>query len=165
MWGKSLKGDGGVHRKPSYQSQNSKSSGAPEPQSDVLDPNEEERAQRHRVIAAIRASVESNTQIRLPAYDKDFSRPSVSALASVGVEPNPFGAQVGPYRYQFEGEEDLLHLIVTRQDGSQILAEEGQQVAKFLLPTLPAGLIWIRPGEFSQHFYCGHDDLVKHVTE
>ena len=133
--------------------------------SPVLEPTDEERAQRLRVIAAIRASVESNTQIRLPAYDKDFSRPAVSALASVGVEPNPFGGQVRPYRYQFEGEEDLLHLIVTHQDGSQISAEEGQQVARFLLPTLPAGLIWIRPGEFSQHFYCGHDDLLKHVVE
>ena len=131
----------------------------------MVDAKEEERAQRWRVLAAIRTSVESNTQIRLPAYDKDFSRPAISALASVGVEPNPFGGQVGPYRYQFEGEEDLLHLIVTRQDGSPLSAEEGQSVARFLLPTLPAGLIWIRPGEFSQHFYCGHDDLLKHVVD
>ena len=131
----------------------------------MLEPNEEELGQRQRVIAAIRTSVESNTQIRLPAYDKDFSRPAISALASVGVEPNPFGATVGLYRYQFEGEEDLLHVIVTRQDGTTISAEEGQSVAKFLLPTLPAGLIWIKPGEVSQHFYCGHDDLMKHVLK
>ncbi len=130
----------------------------------MLEANEEERAQRNRVLTAVRTSVESNIRIRLPAYDKDFSRPAVSALASVGVEPNPFGGTIGTYRYQFEGEEDLLHLIVTRQDGSQISAEEGQSVAKFLLPTMPVGLIWIRPGEFSQHFYCGHDDLLKHVV-
>jgi hypothetical protein len=134
-------------------------------QSAVLEPNEEERDQRQRVIASIRTSIESDTQIRLPDYDKTYSRPAVSALASVGVEPNPYGGQVGPFRYQFEGEEDLLHLIVTRQDGSEIAPEEGQGVARFLLPTLPAALIWIRPGEYSQHFYCGHDNLLAHVPE
>lgn len=130
----------------------------------VLIVTDDEQERRRQVVAALKEAVANGDQIRLPGYDRVFSKPAISALASVGVEPNAFGGVVGPFRYQFEGEEDLLHLIVTREDGSSISAEEGQQVAIFLLQGIPAGLIWIRPGELSQHFYFGHDDLVTHVT-
>jgi hypothetical protein len=67
---------------------------------------------------------------------------------------------VGDFRYQFEGEEDLLHLFVTRLDGSPIDSADGLAVAQFLMPTVPPALVWHKPGEFSQHFYVGHDDLL-----
>ena len=111
----------------------------------------EEIKQRDEVIAAIVVAVDCNQTIRLPA----FTREPATAV------PNPYGGTVGPYAYQFEGEDDLLHLSITRQDGAALTAEEGQEVAAFLMPGMPPGLVWIRPGEFSQHFYCGHDDLVK----
>lgn len=69
------------------------------------------------------------------------------------------------YRYQFEGEEDLLHLIVTRIDSGKITPAEGQQVVSFLLPNLPTALLWLKPGEYTQHFYCGHDELLRSFYE
>lgn len=106
-----------------------------------------EQETRQSVIRALHGAVAAGVTIKLPA----------------GGEGGPFSGTVGPYRYQFEGEEDLLHLIVTRIDGCPLSAEEGQNVVAFLLPGMPPGLVWIRPGEFSQHFFCGHDDLVAHV--
>jgi hypothetical protein len=100
--------------------------------------------------------------IKLPPFDPAIDRPSDRfALLSVGLEDNIFGGTVGPFRYQFEGEEDLLHLIVTRLDSEALSPSEGQAVASFLMPGVSPALIWLRPGEFSQHFYVGHDELVK----
>ena len=107
-----------------------------------------ELERRKSVVEAIFSAVKSNTRILLPqSRDSD----------------NPFAGSVGSYSYVFEGEDDLLHLAVTNIEGSALTAEEGQAVAAFLLDGLPPGLIWIRPGEFSQHFYCGHDDVLEHV--
>jgi hypothetical protein len=60
-----------------------------------------------------------------------------------------------------EGEEDLLHLIVVRQDGKELTPAEGQAVAGFVWPGVPSALIWLKPGVLSQHFYVGHDELVS----
>jgi hypothetical protein len=30
---------------------------------------------------------------------------------------------------------------------------------------VPSALVWLKPGEFSQHFYVGHDELLVHLTE
>ena len=123
--------------------------------------SDDEAAKRSEVMQAVLRHVRENTPIKLPDFDPLVSRPGVSALVSVGLEPNPFGGRAGEYRYQFEGEEDLLHLIVTRQDGEPLAAEEAQQVAAFVLEGLPPSLIWLRPGELSHHFYFGHDELLK----
>ena len=129
-----------------------------------MQPTSNEFAQRAAVLAAIREFVAANSTIKLPAFDRDRSAPSIhAALTSVGIEPNPFGGSVGEFRYQFEGEEDLLHLIVTRLNGERLTAEEGQEVASYVLHHMPPGLVWIRPGDYSQHFYMGHDDLVAHL--
>ena len=119
----------------------------------MLEPTAEEIIRRDEVLAAIVVAVDCNQTIRLPAFSH----------ASMPIAPNPYGGAVGRYRYQFEGEDDLLHLSVTCDDSSALSAEEGQVVAALLMPGMPPGLIWIRPGEFSQHFYCGHDDLVRLV--
>jgi len=113
---------------------------------------ESEIAHRKQVIAAIVVAVDCNQTIRLPR------------LSSDPQPPNQYEGTVGDYHYQFEGEDDLLHLAVTRTDQKEISAEEGQAVAAFLLDGIPPGLVWIRPGEFSQHFYCGHDDLVANIA-
>jgi hypothetical protein len=126
-----------------------------------LDPTRQEAARRREVLAQILEHVRSGRTIKLPAYDPELSRPSETyALQWMGIEPNPFGGLVGPYRYQFEGEDDLLHLMVTRSDGSPISVAEAQQVAGFLLDGVPAALVWLRAGELSHHFYCGHDELL-----
>lgn len=104
--------------------------------------------------------------MRLPDFDKALSVPEERfALLEIGAEPNDFTGIAGLYRYQFEGEEDLLHLIVTRTDGQVLSAEEGQEVAGFVLEGVPPALIWLRPGTYSQHFYFGHDHLVEIQTD
>ncbi len=108
--------------------------------------------------------VREGKTIKLPKFDPQLSRASEKfALITVGPESDEFSGQVGPYRYQFEGEEDLLHLIVTRVDEGEISAREGQSIAGFVLRGVPPSLIWLRPGEYSQHFYFGHDELLKHL--
>lgn len=109
--------------------------------------------------------VRSGTVVKLPPFDPMLSRPSDHfALTSVGLEPNPYSGTVDHYRYQFEGEEDLLHLIVTHVDGLPIRPETGQAVAGFVLEGVPTAMIWLRPGEYSQHFYFGHDELLVHLV-
>ena len=129
-----------------------------------VSPSSEEIARRFDVMSTIIACVREDRTIKLPAFDPTLSRPSDRfALLSVGLEANEFSGNVGDFRYQFEGEEDLLHLIVTRQDSQPLSVEEGQAVAGFLLEGVPQALIWLRPGEYSQHFYLGHDDLIGNL--
>lgn len=126
----------------------------------MFQPTDEERARRDFVLERVLEFVRSGQTIKLPPFDPLVSRGAESALVSVGIEPNDFGGTAGPYRYQFEGEEDLLHLIVTRLDGSHLTPEEAQGVAGFVLEGVPPALIWLKPGQLSQHFYLGHDDLL-----
>lgn len=122
----------------------------------------QERQAADTVLAAILEHIRRDKTIKLPAFDASRSKaaPDV-ALQSVGIEPNAFGGTVGPFRYQFEGEEDLLHLIVTRSDSAELRPEDGQSVAAFLLPRVPPAVIWLKPGRYSQHFYVGHDELLR----
>ncbi len=128
----------------------------------VPSPTHVEIARRDQVLQSVLAYVREDRRIFLPPFDPNLSRPSDQfALQSVGLEPNEFGGTVGEFRYQFEGEEDLLHLIVTRTNGSSLTPMEAQEVAAFLLPELPSSLMWLKPGEFTQHFYFGHDELLS----
>ena len=124
-------------------------------------PSADELKRRDEVMQAIRSCIRQDTTIKLPDFDAKVSRPGISALVSVGLEPNPYCGECGDYRYQFEGEEDLLHLIVTRCDGEPLTPEEGQTVAGFVLEGVPPGLVWFRPGDRSQHFFVGHDELLR----
>lgn len=124
-----------------------------------------EIAQRDAVVAAVLEAIRGDVRIALPAFQPEFSVPSERALLTVGLEPNPYGGTVGSFRYQFEGEDDLLHVFVVRTDGSPLTVAEGQGVLEFLLPDLPAALCWVKPGEFSQHFYFGHEELTRACPE
>lgn len=129
-----------------------------------VEPTGLERERRVQVMSTILDDVRAGRAVKLPAFSPELSRPSDEfALQSIGLEPNAYSGTIGPYRYQFEGEEDLLHLIVTRADGASLAAEEGQAVASFVLEGLPPALIWLRPGQRSQHFYFGHDELLVHL--
>ena len=127
----------------------------------AFSPDESEQQRRRSVLSQILEHVREDRRIFLPPFDSKLSRPSDQfALQSVGLEPNEFGGTVGEFRYQFEGEEDLLHLVVTRVNGEPLTPVEGQQVASFLLQGLPESLVWLKPGEYTQHFYFGHDELL-----
>ena len=127
----------------------------------MLEPTTDEIERRDAVLGAILTHVREDKAIHLPDFDPSTSIAADSALLTVGAEPNDFCGTAGPFRFQFEGEEDLLHLIVTRIDGGAISPEEGQAVCGFALPGVPHGLVWFRPGEMSQHFYVGHDVLLE----
>ena len=71
-----------------------------------------------------------------------------------------FAGEVAEYTYSFEGEDDLLHVAISRKDRQPLAVEEAQEVMHFLLPNIAPGLIWIKPGTKEQHFYLGHDELL-----
>ena len=127
----------------------------------MLIPTPAESARRDFVVGGLIQHTVDGTTIKLPPFDRNRSEGAAFAMQTVGIEPNNFGGTVGDYRYQFEGEEDLLHLIVVRLDREKLSPEEGQAVGSFLLPHVPKAFIWLRPGEFSQHFYFGHDVLLE----
>lgn len=130
-----------------------------------LEATPEEQARRDEVMTRILDRIATNTRIKLPEFNPELDRPSDQyALQSVGIEPNEFSGTIGRFRYQFEGEEDLLHLIIAGRDELPVFAEEGQVVAGFVLNGVPPALIWLRPGEFTQHFYVGHDELVSKLV-
>lgn len=125
----------------------------------------DEEARRIEVLQAILDATAENKTIKLPDFDPKLSQPSRSvASVTVGLEPNPYGGTVGDLRYQFEGEEDLLHVIITRLDEQPIAVEAARELAAFLFRGVPPALVWLKPGEFSQHFYLGHDDLARYVS-
>ncbi|HRJ27196.1 MAG TPA: hypothetical protein PLO61_06780 [Fimbriimonadaceae bacterium] len=126
-----------------------------------MEPTQSEKDQRNRVMAGVLRAIEANQTIRLPDFDPKIDRASDEfAMLTVGLEPNEFGGRLGDFRYQFEGEEDLLHLMVVRQDLSGLEPSEARSVAAFLLEGVPPALVWYRPGTKSHHFYLGHDDLL-----
>jgi hypothetical protein len=117
-----------------------------------LDATADQLANASSVMAAVRDCIRNNEKIFLPARAN-----SNQALEFV---PNPFGGVLGEYRYQIEGEDDLLHLIVVRVDAQPLSPEEGRTVAAILFEGTSNALVWLKPGTFSQHFYVGHDDLL-----
>lgn len=123
-------------------------------------PTESEQRRRDEVAQRLLRFIDEGKRVALPDFDVSVARPDDRfALVNVGLEPNDFTGTLGRFRYQFEGEEDLLHMIVTADEG-EVSTREGQAVASFVLKGVPPALIWMKPGEVSQHFYVGHDDLV-----
>jgi len=131
----------------------------------MLSPSPDERSALTIVLSSILEAVGESRAVLLPRPVSFETEPSVTALHRAGSDPNPYGATVGEFRYQFEGEDDLLHLFVVRQDGLELSPEEGQSVAGWVLEKVPPGLVWFKPGRFTQHFYLGHDDLVAALSD
>src|ERR1022692_4090127 len=99
---------------------------------DGMNPTPNEQKRRDEVMRRILEFVRENRTIKLPPFDPTLSRPSDRfALLSIGLEENEFSGSLGDWKYQFEGEEDLLHLIVTHKDGLPLNTEDGRQVAGF----------------------------------
>ncbi|MCS7310251.1 MAG: hypothetical protein NZ741_08535 [Armatimonadetes bacterium] len=74
-----------------------------------------------------------------------------------------YGATLGEYRVQFEGEDDLLHLSITRVDGGRMTHDEAQQLADLFFHAVPKGLIQCLPAEHSVHYYIAHDLFVDYL--
>jgi hypothetical protein len=130
-----------------------------------ISPTPEEQKRRDEVMGRILECIRNDERIKLPVFNPSLDRPTDQfALLSIGLEPNDFSGSLGPYRYQFEGEEDLLHLIVTEASQGPLTTHDSQSVAAFVLKGMPSALIWLRPGEYSTHFYFGHDELLKNVV-
>src|SRR6185312_13962193 len=111
-----------------------------------LEPTPEEVLRRDLILDEVLRCIRDGRLIRLPDFDPALARPSDRfALINIGMEPNLFGGSVGCYRFQFEGEEDLLHVIVTREAGDSISVAEAQAVAGFVLKDLSPALIWLKP--------------------
>lgn len=127
----------------------------------MLQPTPSEIDRRDEVVRAVLAAIQSGERILLPAFDSASSTGADFALHTIASERGRFGGGVGAFLYQIEGEEDLLHVIVVREDGGGLSPEEGQAVMGFLFPDLPSSLVWLKPGERSQHFYFGHDELLR----
>lgn len=127
-----------------------------------LTPSQAEIAQRDQVREKLITDIKTGTTIKLPDFDSTLGLAAARfALQNVGAEPNPYGGTVGEFRYQFEGEEDLLHMFVTRIDERELSVDEARKVVVFVLPELPPAMIWLKPGTFSQHFYFGHDHWLE----
>jgi len=76
-----------------------------------------------------------------------------------------YGAILGDFRVQFEGEDDLLHLAITRVDGGRVSHEDAQHIADLFFHAVPKGLIYSRPAEYSVHYYVAHDLLLRYLIE
>lgn len=74
-----------------------------------------------------------------------------------------YSAILGDFRVQFEGEDDLLHLSVTRLDGGRVSHEEAQRIADLFFHAVPKGLVYSRPAEYSVHYYLAHDVLIEYL--
>lgn len=128
-------------------------------------PTPEESTRRSEIIGHLLRLIEQNQTVKLPDFDPE--RPAATPefpFATVGSEANPLGGTVGDFRYQFEGEEDLLHLVVMRNDQQALSPAEGVSVGEFVLAGVPKGLIRFRPGTVSQHFFLGHENLQEHIV-
>ena len=109
----------------------------------TLAPTPEEQSARDTLVAKLKTWIRENRRV---------------ALGPRGE--SPFEGILGVYRYAFEGEDDLLHLWVWREGDPTLAVEEAQAVVAFVIPEVDPGVIWLKPGKQSHHFYFGHDELL-----
>ncbi len=122
-------------------------------------PTTEEDASREAILHRILDFIQRGERIVLPEWDRSPQSLSDYALLNVGLEPNDFGSFVGEWRYQFEGEDDLLHLMICRRDQGAMPGSEARGIVDWLLKGVPTGLYWVKHATHSHHFYVGHDIL------
>lgn len=122
-------------------------------------PTPDEESAREAILCRILDFIDRGERILLPEWDRSPQALSDYALLNVGLEPNDFGSCVGEWRYQFEGEDDLLHLMVCRKDQQPMPGSEAREIVDWLLKGVPTGLYWVKHATHSHHFYVGHDVL------
>jgi hypothetical protein len=130
--------------------------------SEVISPDADALAQRGRIWMAVVEAIRGGARITLPEFDPETAKPSEVAMLTLPA--NAYRGAVGGFVYQLEGEDDLLHLAVSREDGLELAPEQGQAVAGFVFEGVPASLVWLKPGRLSQHFYVGHEELLAALT-
>jgi hypothetical protein len=123
-------------------------------------PTQEELRRRDQIMERVRDAIRCDERIKLPAFDGHVKN-GASDFAIQAIVENEFSGSFGALQYQLEGEDDLLHLIVVHGDGSRLIPEEARIVAGFVFEGVPPAVIWLKPGEFSQHFFVGHDELLR----
>jgi hypothetical protein len=104
------------------------------------------------------SSTDAELVRRSEVMDRVLEHIKADRVIKVGLPE--FAGAVGEFRYDFEGEDDLLHISVSRTDQERICVEDAQDVVHFLLPQVAWGVIWLKPGTQSHHFYVGHDELL-----
>lgn len=110
----------------------------------MFQPSIDEAELRSRILGSVLEYVRENKPIPM----------------SSGIE-SEFRGRLGDYLYQFEGEEDLLHLWVSKSSGEDVSPNEGRKVFAWVVGDLPEPLVWLKPGQKSQHFYFAQDDLLR----
>ncbi len=110
-----------------------------------LQPTSSEIEQRDRILDDIRRCVLSGRKI---------------PMAAPGG-PDPFSGSIGPFAYRFEGEDDLLHLMVWRPDERPFSEADARAVAAWVLVGVPTGVVFFRPGEQTHSFFLAHDELLS----
>jgi hypothetical protein len=123
-------------------------------------PTSDESARRDCVMERVFEDIRQGRRIVLPDFEPGAEEGG-EEYALFAIQPNDYSGEVCGYRYQFEGEDDLLHVMVLRLDRQPLTVQDAQQVVAFLLPDTPPGLVWLKPGTLSQHFYVGHDELLR----
>jgi hypothetical protein len=109
------------------------------------EPSPREIAERDAILRLARRQIREGRPIPFPSQD------------------SPFRGQIAGFEYQFEGEEDLLRLIVRRADGGSLELCDSLRVARFALPGIPETLYFCRPGTREHHYYLAHDLLLETV--
>ncbi len=96
----------------------------------------------HRIIEAITEDTRNGVPILLDNRDR-------------------YGMNIGEYRVQFEGEDDLLHLSITRLDSGPINWLEAREMSALFLAGIPETMIFAKPARHSAHFYLPHDVFLQ----
>ncbi|WKZ81350.1 MAG: hypothetical protein QY327_05465 [Fimbriimonadaceae bacterium] len=133
---------------------------------DRLSSDNEACRERERVWSALAAYIEENRKVPFPRPPDDSPRASFDptrGFPSPGALTGPFGGVIGEYRFVFEGEDDLLHLLLMRTDGAALERESALEVAEFLTEGVPKSLKWLRLGPTSLSLYLGHDLLLQAI--
>ncbi len=76
-----------------------------------------------------------------------------------------YGIDIGEYRAQFEGEDDLLHLSITRLDNGPVDWPEARALSALFFAGIPETMIFAKPARCSAHFYLPHDVFLRFPHE
>lgn len=129
----------------------------------MLRPTPEEQERRQQVLDLVCERIRAAEPILLPPPPAGSDAKSDFALVPIAKSPNAYNGTVGEYIYQFEGEDDLLHIFVVKTADEELELKEAQAVFEFLFPTFPPALSWTKSGTVSHHFYMGHDNLLEYL--